>query len=102
MVTELRERMAAMPSQKRPPAFDSIYAARFDQIQQELVRQRPTILHFSGHGAPGILAFETENGKIAPLETDLLARVLKGYRDIECLILHECFAGQVANACLPM
>lgn len=100
-VSELRERMAAMPSQKRPLVFDSIYAARLDQIQQELVRQRPTILHFSGHGAPGMLAFETVDGETAPLEADLLARVLKGYRDIECLVLHACFAEQVAKECLP-
>lgn len=100
-VAELRERMAAMPSQKRPLAFDSIYATRLDQIQQELVRQRPTILHFSGHGAPGFLAFETEDGHTARLEADLLARVLKSYRDIECLVLHACYAEDVARACLP-
>jgi hypothetical protein len=100
-VGELRERMAAMPRQKRPLTFDSIYAARLDQIQQELVRQRPAILHFSGHGAPGFLAFETEDGRTAPLEADLLARVLRGYRDIECLVLHACFAEEVAQKCLP-
>ena len=100
-VAELRERMAAMPTQKRPLAFDHILATRLDQIQQELVRQRPTILHFSGHGAPGILAFETADGRTAPLEADLLARVLKGYRDIECLVLHACYAEDVARKCLP-
>lgn len=100
-VAELRERMAAMPTQKRPLAFDTIHAARLDQIQQELVRQRPAILHFSGHGAPGVLAFETEDGQTAPLEADLLARVLKGYRDMECLVLHACFAEEVAKKCLP-
>lgn len=100
-VAELRERMAAMPSQKRPLAFDHIMAARLDQIQQELVRQRPTILHFSGHGAPGVLVFETSDGRAADLSAVLLARVLKGYRDIECLVLHACFTEDVARACLP-
>lgn len=100
-VAELRERMAAMPTQRRPLSFDSIYAARLDQIQQELVRQRPTILHFSGHGAPGILMFETDDGRSAPLAADLLAMVLKGYRDIECLVLHACYTEEVARKCLP-
>ena len=100
-VAELRERMAAMPSQKRPLAFEHIMAARLDQIQQELVRQRPTILHFSGHGAPGLLVFETLDGKSADLSAELLARVLKSYRDIECLVLHACFTEDVARACLP-
>lgn len=70
-VMVLRERMAAMPSQKRPLTFDSIYATRLDQIQQELVRQRPTILHFSGHGDTGVLLFETEGGQTALLGSGL-------------------------------
>lgn len=100
-VAELRDRMAAMPSQKRPLTFDHILATRLDQIQQELVRQRPTILHFSGHGAPGILAFESTDGRTAPLKAEMLARVLRSYRDIECLVLHACFADEVASVCLP-
>jgi hypothetical protein len=100
-VAELRERMAAMLTQKRPLAFEHIPAARLDQIQQELVRQRPTILHFSGHGAPGVLIFETREGQSDDLKADLLARVLKSYRDIECLVLHACYTEDVAKACLP-
>lgn len=100
-VAELRERMAAMPSQKRPLEFDHILATRLDQIQQELVRKRPTILHFSGHGAPGVLAFETRDGQAEDLRADLLARVLKSYREIECLVLHACHTEDVAQACLP-
>jgi hypothetical protein len=100
-VAELRERMAAMRKQKRPLKFDHILATRLDQIQQELVRQRPTILHFSGHGAPGVLVFETRDGQSDDLRADLLARVLKSYRDIECLVLHACYTEEVARACLP-
>ena len=100
-VAELRERMASMPSQKRPLEFDHILATRLDQIQQELVRQRPTILHFSGHGAPGVLTFEKRDGQAEDLRADLLARVLKSYRDIECLVLHACHTEDVAQACLP-
>ncbi len=100
-VAELRERMAAMPKQKRPLSFDHILATRLDQIQQELVRQRPTILHFSGHGAPGVLVFETRDGRSDDLKADLLARVLKSYRDVECLVLHACYTDNVAKACLP-
>lgn len=97
----LRERMAAMPSQRRPLSFEYVWATRLDQIQQELVRQRPAILHFSGHGAAGMLAFETECGKTAVLKGDMLARILKNYRDIECLVLHACYTDDVAQACLP-
>lgn len=100
-VANLRERMNAMRDQKRPLSFESIYATRLDQIQQELVRQRPTILHFSGHGDRGILAFETEGGQTAPLQADLLARVLEGYRDIECLVLHACYTEEMGRICLP-
>ena len=90
-----------MPSQRRPLSFEYVWATRLDQIQQELVRQRPAILHFSGHGAAGMLAFETECGKTAVLKGDMLARILKNYRDIECLVLHACYTDDVAQACLP-
>lgn len=98
---ELRERMAAMPTPRRLLVFEHVWATRLDQIQQELVRHAPTILHFSGHGAPGELAFENRDGTTAPLEGRMLARILKGYRTIECLVLHACYAEEVAQACLP-
>lgn len=100
-IAQLRECMAAMPTQKRPLIFESVYAARLHQVQQELLRQRPNILHFSGHGTPGVLAFEADDGRTAPLEADLLARMLKSYRDIECLVLHACYAEETALKCLP-
>lgn len=97
---ELRERMAAMSSPRRPLVFEHVWATRLDQIQQELVRHAPVILHFSGHGAPGKLAFEKRDGTTATLEGRMLARILKGYRDLECLVLHACYAEEVAQACL--
>jgi hypothetical protein len=99
-VAELRERMAAMSSPRRPLAFEHVWAARLDQIQEELVRHAPAILHFSGHGAPGELAFENRDGTTATLDGRMLARILKGYRNLECLVLHACYAEEVAQACL--
>lgn len=98
---ELRERMAAMSTPRRPLVFEHVWATRLDQIQQELVRHRPMILHFSGHGAPGVLAFENRDGTTAKLDGRMMSRIIKGYRDLECLVLHACFADEVAEACLP-
>lgn len=97
---ELRDRMAAMPSPTRPLAFEHIWATRLDQIQQELIRQRPAILHFSGHGAPGVLAFEDREGNSVELRGEMLARILNAYGGIECLVLHACYSDDVAAECL--
>ncbi len=97
---ELRERMAAMRTPKRPLVFENVWATRLDQIQEELIRHRPAILHFSGHGAKGELIFEDRNGKTAILKGDMLARILSGYGGIECLVLHACYAEEVARECL--
>lgn len=96
----LRERMAGMKNPKRYLEFENVWATQLDQIQQELIRHEPSILHFSGHGAPGTLVFERSDGTAADLDGKMLARILKGYGRLECLVLHACYAEEVAKACL--
>ena len=96
---ELRERMAGVPSPRRRLVFETVYATRPDQIQQEMVRHDPKILHFSGHGGGGTLAFEDREGRAAPVTGALLARIVETYGDLECLVLHACYSDQIAQAC---
>ena len=70
-----------------------------DQIQQEMLRHNPKILHFSGHGDKGALAFEDRDGRIASVTHALLARIVKAYGDLECLVLHACYSDEIAQAC---
>lgn len=96
---ELRERIAGVPNPRRRLVFETVYATRPDQIQQEMVRHDPKILHFSGHGGGGALAFEDRDGRIAPVTGALLARVVKAYGELECLVLHACYSDEIAQAC---
>lgn len=96
---ELRERMAGVPNPRRRLVFETVYATRPDQIQQEMVRHDPKILHFSGHGGGGTLAFEDRDGRTASVTSASLARIVKAYGDLECLVLHACFSDEIAQAC---
>lgn len=96
---ELRERMGGIPNPRRRLVFETVYATRPDQIQQEMVRHDPKILHFSGHGGRGALAFEDRNGGTAPVTGALLARIVAAYGELECLVLHACYSDDIAHAC---
>lgn len=96
---ELRERLKAATSPRRRLTFEIVYATRLDQIQQEMLRHCPKVLHFSGHGGRGALAFEAQDGSTELLPGHLLANILGDYAELECLVLHACFTNDVAKAC---
>ena len=68
-------------------------------IQRELLNNRPKILHFSGHGGPGVLVFEKDDGTSEMLRAENLAEILRIYGQLDCLVLHACFSEEVAQAC---
>ncbi|MGB3723695.1 MAG: CHAT domain-containing protein [Pacificimonas sp.] len=75
------------------------FAVRLQDIQKELLNNRPKILHFSGHGDEGVLLFEKDDGTTAELDGSVLADILETYGDLECLVLHACYTDKVARAC---
>lgn len=75
------------------------HAVRLSDIQKELLNNRPKILHFSGHGGPGILVFEKDDGTSEMLGAENLAEILRIYGKLDCLVLHACFSEDVARAC---
>ncbi|WP_437925279.1 TIR domain-containing protein [Sorangium sp. So ce291] len=80
--------------------LEQAWAVRATDIQERLLRHRPSIVHFSGHGSPaGELLLEDENGYAKPVTTAALRglfRVLR--RDIRCVVLNVCFAESQATA----
>jgi tetratricopeptide (TPR) repeat protein len=47
-----------------------------DDLAETVAQQRPTGIHFSGHGSPGLLLFEDDEGNEAPVRVgDLTARL---------------------------
>lgn len=75
------------------------HAVQLSDIQKELLNNRPKILYFSGHGDPGILAFEKDDGSSEILKAENLAEILRIYGHLECLVLHACFSEEVAREC---
>lgn len=75
------------------------FAVRLQDIQKELLNNRPKILHFSGHGDEGVLIFERDDGTTAELNGNVLADVIEVYGQLECLVLHACYTESVARAC---
>lgn len=98
-VKELRDRLAGIPQPRRRLVLETVYATRPDEIQTKMVRHNPKVLHFSGHGGGGALAFEDRQGGTALVKSVLLARIVKTYGELECLVLHACYSDEIAEAC---
>jgi hypothetical protein len=76
------------------------WALRVADLQGLLLRHRPAIVHFSGHGDPtGAIALENESGATQPVAADALGQVfalLKGC--VQCVVLNACFSAEQAQA----
>ena len=73
----------------------SIPQLTLNRFQSELIRFRPHLLHFIGHGTfdldkgQGALILERRNGKSHPISSHQLAILLKG-TDVKVMILNAC------------
>lgn len=95
----LTEKQKMLQDPVKPLHIIQRHAVRLDQIQQELLNNRPRILHFSGHGSPGELVFENRDGSSAVLNGDLMASIVEAYGELDCIVFHACFTEDVARAC---
>jgi len=78
-------------------------AATFKSIFDALLRHKPEIVHFSGHGdGEKGLCLEGDNGKRQLLSTESLAEIFKLSQDfVKCVVLNACYSKVQANAILP-
>ncbi len=76
------------------------WAVRTTEIQSYLLRYKPQILHFSGHGSDQNAIFlETEDGMSRPVAALALARLLAQFnRHLRCVVLNACYAAEQAEA----
>jgi hypothetical protein len=121
---ELREIGEALQkaSQREQFIIDSIPAVRFRDINSKVLRAKPNIVHFSGHGIgeelkegedrnkrafvldvvqsdEGGLIVEDETGQVKVLNTKALAGLFKLFADtVECVVLNACFSHVQAKA----
>lgn len=75
-------------------SIEITWATRVEDFRDAMLRLKPKIVHYSGHGAgqEGII-FENEQGEIHFIKPDALAKILKPFADqIECVIINASYS----------
>jgi hypothetical protein len=99
---EVREIERALHSATLGSRFElhQKWAVRPSEIQSHLLRVRPQILHFSGHGSPESAIFlQGEDGRGRPVAGPVIARVLGQFsHHLKCVVLNACYSEEQARA----
>jgi hypothetical protein len=76
------------------------WAVRVTDIQELLLRHRPDIVHFSGHGSTSSeIILEDEKGSSHPVPVDVLSELFCVLKDnIQCVVLNACYSEKQAQA----
>jgi rubrerythrin len=81
--------------------FELVYApaANSDDLQQKILKIKPHIVHFSGHGEHEGLCFQAENGDTQFIDTAALTELFALFaKDIRCVLLNACYSEAQAEA----
>jgi hypothetical protein len=74
-------------------------AVRPDDLRRALLRHKPNLVHFSGHGTGDRgLIFEDDAGKAKWVSGDALARLFSLCPSVECVLLNACYSQAQANS----
>jgi hypothetical protein len=99
---EVREIQTALRRARNGSQFQVVteLALRVDDLHRALLDNRPTIVHFSGHGAGSHgLVLENNSGRMQLVSTESLARLFGLFqRQIECVLLNACYSEAQALA----
>ncbi len=98
---DLKEQLRLVENRKTDIEIAHAWAVKTDQVQVELLNNKPDILHFSGHGATGLLCFEDRNGNTAPVSAEAIEGLVKQCDGLECLILNACHSEEIALKTSP-
>ena len=76
------------------------WAVRVSDIQELLLRHKPDIVHFSGHGSPSSeIILEDSFGEAHSVSTRALSQLFNVLKDnIQCVVLNACYSEQQAQA----
>jgi hypothetical protein len=100
---EFREIESHLAENRAATAIDLVgsWAVRVPDLSRILLTQRPDIVHFSGHGSPSGLVFDTdiEDGYVAPIDplADLFGLVAR-LHPISAVVLNACYSRPQADA----
>ncbi|MEI2692032.1 MAG: CHAT domain-containing protein [Anaerolineae bacterium] len=74
---------------------------RGDELLDALLRHRPALVHFAGHGdQAGQLILEDAAGRAAPVQPDALAALVAAADTVRCAVLNACWSDALADALL--
>ncbi len=80
-------------------SFVSHWATRRDDLGEVLLRLKPHIVHFSGHGQSAGIVLQDESGNSQPVDGEALADLLAIVGDrLQCVVLNACYTEQQAEA----
>lgn len=76
------------------------WAVRFNDLQGHILRYKPDIVHFSGHGSVvSKIILEDSSGKSHPVSSRALGQLFRVLKDnIRCVVLNACYSEQQARA----
>jgi hypothetical protein len=76
------------------------WAVRYTDLQEALLRHRPNIVHFSGHGdSSGQIILEDSDGLTKPVSVKALKNLFDVLKDdVRCVVLNACFSKLQAEA----
>lgn len=98
---EVREIDLAMRQAEFRERFDLCqqHAVRPADLQAALLRYRPEIVHFSGHGSADGIYLEDDSGQVKKAQGEVIARILGVFKKkIRCVVLNACYSKDQAEA----
>ena len=75
------------------------WGVRIGDIRRAMLKYRPNLVHFSGHGIENKgIALEDEGGKAKIVSGESLASLFKLFPEVECVLLNACYSETQAKA----
>ena len=81
-------------------AFEQIWATTPQAMQSAILKVRPQIVHFSGHGSDqDVLLLENDSGQSKLVAAQALSGLFELFADcVECVVLNACYSEVQASA----
>jgi len=97
--TKIKEALEAATSRNHF-TFSEDHAVRLDSLQRLVLKQNPSIVHFSGHGATaGKLVFEDSEGKSVVADSNAIAELFRlAGESTRLIVLNACYSELQAKA----
>lgn len=89
----------SMGRQRDNLRFEQEWAVTIDSLQQAMLDQSPTIVHFAGHGQQTGIILRDESGKPQEVSADALSTLFGLFKDtVRCVVLNACYSEPQARA----